>query len=270
MDKILLQAILLGLVALFANMDFFFGGIMTSRPLVTGVLVGLIMGDVKTGMIVGATLELAFMGSFSIGAALPPDTVSGAILGTAFAIKMSAGAEIALPLALPIATLALFIKNLAHVILMPNFVRMADDYAEKGDSRAVNRINMIAGFSYVFVAQMLPVAIGFYVGADAVQLLINKIPEFVITGLQIATGILPAFGLALLMEPIMNKKMAIFFMIGFSLSSYLQLPVTALAIFGIAMALIITGFTTPDGLQMSTASAINTSEGEIDYDSEEF
>ena len=67
MDKILLQAILLGLVALFANMDFFFGGIMTSRPLVTGVLVGLIMGDVKTGMIVGATLELAFMGSFSIG-----------------------------------------------------------------------------------------------------------------------------------------------------------------------------------------------------------
>lgn len=272
MDSILMQSVLLAIIALIANFDFFTGGTMIARPIITGLLVGIVMGDFKTGMILGATLELAFVGSFSIGAALPPDIVSGAILGTAFAIKMNAGAEIALPLALPIATLILFIKNLAHVFVMPTFVNKADKYAEEGHYKGVTRIDIIAGFVYVFIAQMLPVGLGFYAGADAIQLLINKIPSFILIGLQIATGILPAFGLALLMEPIINKKVAIFFVVGFCLTSYLELPITALAIFGIALALIITGYTTPKGL---ITNIHNTSENTtdlegIDYDGEEF
>lgn len=272
MDNIFLQSILLAIVALIANLDFFTGGTMIARPIITGSLVGLIMGDFKTGMIIGSTLELAFIGSFSIGAALPPDIVTGAILGTAFAIKMKAGAEIALPLALPIATLVLFIKNLAHVFLMPTFVNRADKCAEEGNHKGVARINIIAGFIYVFIAQMLPVGIGFYAGADTIQFLINKIPDFILTGLEIATGILPAFGLALLMEPIINKKVAIFFVVGFCLAGYLELPITALAIFGIALALIITGYTTPKDLltNINNTSANSIDSGGIDYDSEEF
>ena len=74
------------------------------------------------------------------------------------------------------------------------------------------------------------------------------------------------------MEPIINKKVAIFFVVGFCLTSYLELPITALAIFGIALALIITGYTTPKGL---ITNIHNTSENTrdlegIDYDGEEF
>lgn len=268
----LIQAILLGVLALVANLDFFTGGTMIARPLVTGVLVGLVMGDVKTGLIVGATLELAFIGSFSIGAALPPDTISGAILGTAFAIKSGSGAEVALTLALPIATLVLFIKNLAHVFLMPYFVNKADAYAAQGNGKAVVTIDMVAGFIYVLVAQMIPVALGFYGGSEVVKHLIDSIPAFVLTGLQVATGILPAFGLALLMKPIINKKVAIFFVIGFCLAGYLKLPITSLAVLGFAMAVVLSGYTLPDSLKLAGTNGVKVNNGVegIDYDSEEF
>ncbi|BDO04868.1 hypothetical protein KAM622c_44550 [Klebsiella quasipneumoniae subsp. quasipneumoniae] len=42
--------------------------------------------------------------SFSVGASIPPDVVTGGILGVAFAITSGAGTETALLLGLPIAT----------------------------------------------------------------------------------------------------------------------------------------------------------------------
>ncbi len=85
------------------------GTSLISRPIVTGFLTGLVLGDMETGIVMGATLELAFIGS-SVGASLPPDVVTGGILGVAFAINSGAGAETALLLGLPIATLALIVK----------------------------------------------------------------------------------------------------------------------------------------------------------------
>ena len=62
------QAILLGLVAMLGNAEYLFGTSLLSRPLVMGTLTGIVLGDVQTGVTLGATLELAFMGAFSIGA----------------------------------------------------------------------------------------------------------------------------------------------------------------------------------------------------------
>ena len=94
------QAILVGLVALFGYLEVVFGNSMIQRPIVMGPLVGLVLGDFKTGLEVGATLELAFMGSVAIGAALPPEITAGGLLGTAFAISTGNGTEAALALSL--------------------------------------------------------------------------------------------------------------------------------------------------------------------------
>ena len=104
-----------------------------SRPIVSSVFVGLIMGDLKMGIMMGATLELAFIGAITIGAARPPDTVSGGILGTAFAIATGKGAEFALTLAFPIAALFLLVDNLLTLLVLPMIARKADRYAEKGE-----------------------------------------------------------------------------------------------------------------------------------------
>lgn len=266
--NIIITSILLSLVTLIANLDYFIGSSMLARPIVAGTLVGLVMGDLQTGIMTGAAIELAFIGSFSIGAAIPPDMVSGTILGTAFAISMHAGAEVALPLALPIATLVLIVKNLVHVVVMPVFATAADRSAEKGNYKTIMGISIIAGVVYIFLSQMLPVGLGYYFGADVIQSLLNVIPKFVMDGLSIATGILPAFGLALLLKPLLDKKSIIFFLFGFALVVYVKLPLTAVAFFGLFLALILTGYTHPKGLERNTESSNNGKE--INYETEEF
>ena len=62
----MLQALLLGLIAFVAQSEFALGTSLISRPIVTGLFTGLVMGDIKTGLIMGATLELAFIGSLSL------------------------------------------------------------------------------------------------------------------------------------------------------------------------------------------------------------
>lgn len=74
-------ALLLGLVGAFAIYDYAIGTNYIFRPLVTGVLVGIVMGDVRQGTIIGASLELMFMGAVSVGAYIPPDIVTGGISG---------------------------------------------------------------------------------------------------------------------------------------------------------------------------------------------
>lgn len=131
----LTQAILIGLVAMCVTFEWALGTCLASRPIVTGVLIGLVMGDLQTGIIVGATLEMVFIGSVTIGAAVPPDVITGGILGTAFAISTGQGAEVALTLAFPIASLYLIIDNALTLIVMPFFVHKADDCVAKRPQR---------------------------------------------------------------------------------------------------------------------------------------
>ena len=67
----LVQAILVGLVGAFGCLDYQLGTLYAFRPIVLCPLVGLVLGDLQTGLAVGASLELLFMGSISIGAYVP-------------------------------------------------------------------------------------------------------------------------------------------------------------------------------------------------------
>lgn len=114
----MLQAILLALVAMLGNAEYLFGTCLLSRPLVMGTLTGIVLGDISMGVTLGATLELAFMGAFSVGASIPPEMISGTVLGTAFAITTGTGAEAALALGLPIASLVLISSILPVSIIL--------------------------------------------------------------------------------------------------------------------------------------------------------
>ncbi|MCC5742081.1 FCD domain-containing protein, partial [Klebsiella pneumoniae] len=53
---------------------------------VPGLPTGRLLGVVQAGVITGATLALAPIGSFSVVASFPPDVVTGSILGAALGI----------------------------------------------------------------------------------------------------------------------------------------------------------------------------------------
>ncbi|KRN98932.1 PTS mannose/fructose/sorbose/N-acetylgalactosamine transporter subunit IIC [Companilactobacillus kimchiensis] len=232
-----MQALLLGIIAFVAQLDYATGDSMISRPIVTGVAVGLVMGDLKAGIIMGATLELAFIGMFSVGASIPPKVITGGILGVAFAISSHAATSAALILALPIATLALILKNLYLGIFIPYLSNKAGKYADDGDANGVQRMHYIAGFGLALMLAIV-VAASFSVGSNAVKLLLNLIPTFVQHGLTVATGIIPALGFAMLAQVIMTKSVVPYFFLGFALFAYLKIPLTGIAIFGAILAVI--------------------------------
>ena len=275
--NVYLTAIILALIAMMGNGEYFLGSSMLSRPLVTCTLTGLVLGNLHEGIIMGATLELAFVGSFSIGGAIPPEIISGSVLGTAFAIEAGKSTAVALTLGIPIASLVLVIKNLCFIFILPFFVHRADMYAERGDGSGVSRMNVLGGFFSVNLPIGLVVGISYVLGSPVIKTVLAVIPQFIIKGLGIATGLLPAYGFALLMKMMINKKNATFFIIGFALAVYLKISVTGVAIFGACLALILTGYSAFNGKPLVGASAesnntaeVNTEDGGIDYEDEEF
>ena len=85
-------ALLLGLVGVFCILDSRILGRMNfERPLITCTIVGALLGDLQTGLTLGACIV-------NIGAAAPPDMNMAAIICAAFAILTDASAETALAL----------------------------------------------------------------------------------------------------------------------------------------------------------------------------
>lgn len=230
------ESLALGLLGMFATFEWLFGTSLISRPIILGPLVGLLMGDLNMGIILGATLELIFLGSISIGGAIPPDVISGSILATAFAIKSGQGIEVAITLGLPIATLMLVIKNALFIFVYPIWVRLADRYAEEGNIQGVEFTHLAAGFFTGSIPMGLFIGLSYYLGSPVMESFLNVIPEFVKTGLQVATGMLPALGFAILMSMILNKKVISFYFLGFILSAYLKLPMMAVAVLAAVIA----------------------------------
>lgn len=119
----MIKVLLIFLIACFGYSDYFTGKSLQTRPLVLGPLVGLVMGDMQAGCVIGATMELALMGAVGVGAALPPEVVSGGILGTAFAIAGHKDAGMAVALGLPIAMLVMLLRNFLFIVIVPLFCK---------------------------------------------------------------------------------------------------------------------------------------------------
>ena len=101
------------------------------------------------------------MGAMQIGAAVPPDVIVGAGLGTAFAIISGKGTETALALALPISILAQSIK-VALFIVRSWFMDFAMKLAADANIRGMHALN--------FGGLMLQSGMYFLVGFIAVLL----------------------------------------------------------------------------------------------------
>lgn len=235
-----METLLIAAIALLGYCEYFLGTQMIQRPIVMGTLVGLALGDLQNGLIIGASIELVFMGVASIGAAIPPEVTAGGILGTAFAINSGAGPAVALALALPIATVGLLAKNCIYILIRPVLAHKADRYAEEGNARGVEMMHYMSTFIFVIIMTSI-VTLSFQLGSGAVKLFLNYVPDVITNGLTIATGLLPAVGFALLARMVMSRKVVPFFFLGFVIAAYLKIPVLGIAVLGVIVALIIVG-----------------------------
>jgi len=230
--------LLIALIAMFGHSEDFLGTTLLSRPLVLGPLVGLVLGDITQGIIIGGTLELIFMGNIKVGAAIPPDVITGGVLGTAFAIISGKGPAIALAIAVPVSILAEMVIS-GLFVLRAVLNKKFNDYADDGDYRGLQRLHILSGLLRpLFMGIIIWLAL--QLGGTAMKSFLDMIPAWVQTGLQVAGNMLPALGFALLMNLMFNKKVAPYFFLGFMLAAYLKLPVIAIGGLGVIIAFIVT------------------------------
>lgn len=234
----MLAYLLIALIIFFGHSEDLLGTTLLGRPLVLGPLVGWVLGDLHQGVIIGASLELIFMGNIKVGAAIPPDVVTGGVLGTAFAILSGKGAAIALALAIPISILAEMLLS-ALFVFRSGFNKLFQRYATQGDYKKVSTLHIVSGF----MKPVLMALVGFLslrLGAGAMKAFLDLIPAWVNTGLQVAGNLLPALGFALLMNLLLRKAVAPYFFLGFLLAAFLKLPVIAIGGLGVIIAILVT------------------------------
>ncbi len=238
-----IQAILIGLIAALGAFDYQMGTLYLFRPIVLGPLVGIVLGDLQQGLIIGANLELFFMGAISVGAYVPPDVIVGGVLATAFAITIGEGGEAAIALALPIALLSLAVGNLTDA-LGPIILRIADKSAKKGEIKGVSFAHHLLG-TINSLRRFLLVFFAFKVGVEKMEIFLNGVPDLLIDGMAAAAGLLPALGFAMLMRMILTRELKPYYFLGFVLSAYLEMPVLGVAILGLIIILVKFDFLSP-------------------------
>jgi PTS system mannose-specific IIC component len=211
--------------------------IMASRPLIAGFVTGILVGDVRTGMMVGGTLELMALGVYTYGGATIPDYTVGAILGTYFgkSLGFEGGVALAIPAALLLTQVDILNRFLNFI-----FVHRADSYAEKGDSASFERMMIFFSHAIWGLSRAIPVflAVAFGEGlVKAISAFFEANPWFN-RGITVAGGILPALGFAMLLKILPVEQYPAFLLLGFVMYAYLKIPLVGIALAAVATALI--------------------------------
>ena len=228
----LIPAILVSIVALLAAMDEqLFGASMMARPLFTGPIIGLIMGDLQTGVIIGATLESMFMGSIMVGSAVPPEVYASSILSIAIAIQTGAGAGTAVALALPLSVFLQLWRNFCYAIPGSWAGKQIEKALDERNLKKANLLHLTVVPLSIGIPSALLVFIALFFGADGINSVLNMIPEVVLNGFNVAAG-----GLALLIKIMSNNKILPYLFLGFVAVMYLGMDVIGVAVVGLCIA----------------------------------
>ena len=129
-----IMALLAAFVAKWSNN--LLGQALTERPLVAGLIAGLFLGDVQTGVLVGAALEAVFLGMVDVGGSVTAEPVTATVLAVAFVSTMGMEQGTAVALAVPIGLLGGLVYSVIHLSISS----LAAPLIEKAAARDANII----------------------------------------------------------------------------------------------------------------------------------
>ena len=219
MGSTITQALLMGVLAFFNGLLWPLGWWPVREPVMSGLFVGCIYGDPIGGMVIGASISIAHLGFISAGGSNPTDIYWAGLLGTFVAMQSGLSPEEAVALAVPIGLLG----NYVHITWMtvdsfwPNKM---DKYAEQGDWKAIRRCQFFGGPLLVLLFRAVPVFLIALYGSQYIEIAINLIPEWAMTGLGAVGKVLPALGMSMLLKFMIKPNLIPFFIAGFAIAAF--------------------------------------------------
>lgn len=200
------------------------GASLTLRfsPLMTGLVVGIVMGRVADAMIVTASLQLIYMGVFSPGGSMPSEPAVAAAIAVPVALLGNLTPEASIAIAVPVGFLGSYLYQFRF--FLNTFIGKKTDVAiEKMDEKAIKRsiITYPTIASFVLFVPLIFVAL--YFGAPVIAYVVAKLEGTVFLHiLDVVGGGLAAIGIATTIYVIGRKDYLLFFLLAYFLSVILK------------------------------------------------
>lgn len=211
-----LQIFLIFVVTFIAAIDQFSFLESLYQPIVMGPIVGAILGDLQTGLVVGATYQLMTIGNMPVGGAQPPNAVIGGIVAVIFAVTSGLEPNAAAAAAIPFALLGQYGVTVLFTAMSPIMAK-ADSYAKEANTKGIEKLNywamVVLGVIFGIVVVLFFIA-GSRFGKEAVR----QIPEVFMHGLGVAGGMMKYVGFAVLLRLMLSKELWGFYLGGFALA----------------------------------------------------
>ncbi|MGV3245092.1 PTS mannose/fructose/sorbose/N-acetylgalactosamine transporter subunit IIC [Staphylococcus sp. 11261D007BR] len=220
MDILWWQILLLTIYAGYQILDDLHFNIL-GHPVFAGIISGLIMGDVTTGLIIGGGMQLTILGVGTFGGASRIDANSGTVLAVAFSIALGMNPQQALAtLAVPVASLMIQMDILAR-FANTFFAHRIDAKIEQMDYKGIQRNFLYGGIPWA-LSRAIPVFLALVFGGSVVSSIVdylNNELKWLGDGLTVAGAVLPAVGFAILLRYLPLKKHYPYFILGFIITA---------------------------------------------------
>ncbi len=226
-----LVALLLGLwsgVSMVLNLT----GLGVRTALLSGVISGLVVGDVALGFEIGATCLLMSVGYYTYGGATTPDYITGAIFGVVVA-KNTGSYDVGLAIAITLSLLMTQMDILGRASTTV-FQHLADAALAKNNIKSFELWTVLGTLPWI-LSRFVPVFVGILL-VDQLEGFANFATSiaWVSNGLAVVGKALPAVGFALLLSYMDIKKYWPFMVVGYVLFAYMGVGTLGLALIGAA------------------------------------
>lgn len=214
----IMNAFIVGLVLMFTKFFDWWGNTMFQRPIFCVAILGALLGHPKEGIILAAQLELVFLGNVSLGGVMPSDFTLGSIFGAAFALLLGKDLATAVTLALPLAALGTLLYSSMKIVvtsLVPRFEKLLEEHNIKGFKKL-----WILQFTGFHLCYFLLGFICIWVGTDAVKAFVDIIPDWIQKSMTVASTMLPALGMALLLKSLWTREICPYYFLGFGMGAF--------------------------------------------------
>lgn len=240
MENTLWIAVLMGVYYWFCRLRFGYTfSSMLLQPVVIGVFVGLLTGQMKDAVIIGGSMQLVYLGVTSTpGGNVPNDPALAGCISIPIGVLSGMSPEVAISLAVPFGVMGAFVDQLRRTT-NTIWVHKADKYAEEGNVKGIFTCAYIWPSVVGFMIRFPIVFIIDYFGVDFAKKLLEVIPQWLLNSFEIMGGILPALGFAITLQVIGKKALLPFFIVGFFMVKYSSMGTMGVAVFAVSGALLL-------------------------------
>lgn len=190
-----------------------FGQFMISRPIVVGPLFGFLLGDIKAGLWIGMIIELIWIGAIPMGAAIPNDITSIAILSTVWSLRSfpehnATASIIAMMIAVPAGVLYRYL-DIKQRYFNVHIVHWVEAGIEQGLEYRIT-IATYLGLLLFMVKGVVFYALMILAGEWLLKIIYFRMPQSLLLHLQWIWYLLPVAGFGVFLLNFRYEKLNVF------------------------------------------------------------